>query len=539
MFIDVDDAPAKIKTSVAVIGAGPAGMSMCLELARLGIDTALLCGGTLAQDQVSNDLSRAISVPPHHVDPVALQARRFGGLSWSWGGRCVTLDPADFVPRPDRGLPGWPISREELLAEASAAAKFLGIGEPEFDLQDVTTFPGACLALERWSSETQLARSHHDQFASASGPTVYLGATCTHATINENGRVSSIKARTINGRAVEIGADYYVLAAGGIETARLLLWFFESHGQRAPAWTGRGYMGHLKGQIAHVRPDPALFEFLDYHRSASCYVRRRLTLPPEDLENGLPNLSFHLDNRPMADPSHGSPGLSLSYLALSTPGIGPRLVNPPMRNVLLDAHGADPRKSAHLANILRSPASALRFGLTAWVGRRSTPARPGLVDLPPGKSIGLSFYGEERPSFSNRVSLGAERDANGVPRISIHRDLHDDDIRGAILANRVLTSRIASLDPVVPEESENERLFHDIVASSGDGYHQIGLARMGRTADESVTDPDALVHGLENLYVAGSAAFPRSGHANPTFTIVCQALRLAKHLAHKRQTSLQ
>ncbi len=538
MFIDVNDAPAKIKTSVAVIGAGPAGMSMCLELARLGIDTALLCGGTLAKDEVSNDLSRAISFPPHHVDPVTLQARRFGGLSWSWGGRCVPLDPADFVPRPDRELPGWPVDREELLSQASEAARFLGIGEPAFDVQDVNTFPGACLALERWCSETQLARIHHDQFASASGPTVYLGATCTHANITENGRVSSIKARTVNGRDVHFDADFYVLAAGGIETARLLLWFFESHSQRAPAWTGRGYMGHLKGQIAHVRPDPALFEFLDYHRTPSCYVRRRLTLPPEDLENGLPNLSFHLDNRPMADPSHGSPGLSLSYLALSTPGIGPRLVNPPMRKVFLDAHGADHKKSAHFANILRSPASALRFGLKARAGLRSVPAKPGFVDLPPGKSIGLSFYGEERPCFDNRVSLGTTRDAYGVPRISIHRDLHADDIQGAILANRVLASRIASLHPVVPTEPENERLFHEIVASSGDGYHQIGLARMGLTANESVTNPDALVHGLENLYVAGSATFPRSGHANPTFTIVCQALRLAKHLAHKSQRNL-
>jgi choline dehydrogenase-like flavoprotein len=42
------------------------------------------------------------------------------------------------------------------------------------------------------------------------------------------------------------------------------------------------------------------------------------------------------------------------------------------------------------------------------------------------------------------------------------------------------------------------------------------------------------VHGVANLYVAGSSVFPTSGYANPTFTIVALALRLADHLKTKR-----
>jgi choline dehydrogenase-like flavoprotein len=42
------------------------------------------------------------------------------------------------------------------------------------------------------------------------------------------------------------------------------------------------------------------------------------------------------------------------------------------------------------------------------------------------------------------------------------------------------------------------------------------------------------VHGVANLYVAGSSVFPTSGYANPTFTIVALALRLADHLKTRR-----
>jgi len=45
-----------------------------------------------------------------------------------------------------------------------------------------------------------------------------------------------------------------------------------------------------------------------------------------------------------------------------------------------------------------------------------------------------------------------------------------------------------------------------------------------------VVDADGRVHGVVNLYVAGSSVFPTSGSANPTLTIVALAIRLAEHV---------
>ena len=56
---------------------------------------------------------------------------------------------------------------------------------------------------------------------------------------------------------------------------------------------------------------------------------------------------------------------------------------------------------------------------------------------------------------------------------------------------------------------------------------------MHRDPALGVVDEDCRVHGVANLYVAGSSVFPTAGAANPTLTITALALRLADHLKEK------
>jgi choline dehydrogenase-like flavoprotein len=53
-----------------------------------------------------------------------------------------------------------------------------------------------------------------------------------------------------------------------------------------------------------------------------------------------------------------------------------------------------------------------------------------------------------------------------------------------------------------------------------------------------VVDQNCLVHGLSNVYVAGSSVFPTGlGYANPTLTLLALAVRLADHLKGSRGPS--
>ena len=68
------------------------------------------------------------------------------------------------------------------------------------------------------------------------------------------------------------------------------------------------------------------------------------------------------------------------------------------------------------------------------------------------------------------------------------------------------------------------------------GSHHLGTTRMSDDPSRGVVDSNCRVHGMSNLYVAGSSVFPTGGFENPTFTILALALRLADYIDHRAAT---
>jgi choline dehydrogenase-like flavoprotein len=58
----------------------------------------------------------------------------------------------------------------------------------------------------------------------------------------------------------------------------------------------------------------------------------------------------------------------------------------------------------------------------------------------------------------------------------------------------------------------------------------MGATRMARSPRDGVVDEQCRVHGVSNLYIAGSSVFPTSGIANPTLTLLALTFRLGDHL---------
>jgi choline dehydrogenase-like flavoprotein len=82
-------------------------------------------------------------------------------------------------------------------------------------------------------------------------------------------------------------------------------------------------------------------------------------------------------------------------------------------------------------------------------------------------------------------------------------------------------------------DGDKEFLTHPELQQFNSNSHNIGTTRMAESPEQGVVNPNCKVHGVENLFIAGSSVFPTSSHANPTLMIIALALRLADHLKAK------
>jgi choline dehydrogenase-like flavoprotein len=139
----------------------------------------------------------------------------------------------------------------------------------------------------------------------------------------------------------------------------------------------------------------------------------------------------------------------------------------------------------------------------------------------------LSFSVEQTPNPESRVTLSEKkRDLFGQQRPVLDWKVSDQDLHTVMKAQQVL-------DRVLRESGLGriEGMFDVKSPPRLTGqWHHMGTTRMHADPKHGVVDADCRVHGLENLYIAGSSVFPTVGYVNPTLTLVALALRLADHV---------
>jgi choline dehydrogenase-like flavoprotein len=79
-------------------------------------------------------------------------------------------------------------------------------------------------------------------------------------------------------------------------------------------------------------------------------------------------------------------------------------------------------------------------------------------------------------------------------------------------------------------QDENDTSWPSIL---GGGWHHMGTTRMHEDPKKGVVDSNCKIHGVDNLYVAGSSCFSTSGAASPTINLIALSLRLSDHLKTK------
>lgn len=136
--------------------------------------------------------------------------------------------------------------------------------------------------------------------------------------------------------------------------------------------------------------------------------------------------------------------------------------------------------------------------------------------------LGIMF--EQAPNWESRVELSTERDELGLRRVRLDFNLTPIDRKTHRRTARILCEELERLGlcRIVEDAPEHPTLAYC--------NHHIGTLRMAAEPGEGAVDPDCRVHGLTNVYVAGSSVFPTSSWANPTLMLTALALRLADRL---------
>lgn len=540
----------RLDREVVVVGAGPMGIVVALELADAGHRVLLIESGGARSDAAVQDLSRWSGKDPWHVSSELAVSRQLGGTSALWGGRCVPFDPIDFEPRPVQPDALWPVAYEEIAGYLAAACEWCQCGRAVFNARELPELAGRDMvqglhdgelittSLERWALPTRFGRFYHRRLEQSPNLEVITGLTCVHIACNPNGgAVDHLELRALDGRQARARGRIYVLATGGIEATRLLMASDDVH----PGGIGNGsghlghwYMAHVEARIARVHLDsPPESTIHDHERdSDGVYVRRRFTFSPAfQREHALSNAAMWFVNPPMADPSHGSGILSGVYLTL-TSWAGRFLLAEAIRQAHTRS-ASSVRRGDHVSNVLRDLGPAARFaaGFTYKRFLKRGRKAPGFFVRSVSNVYPIDYHGEHLPNPDSRVVLTDECDALGLRRVRTEMAFSDTDIRNVERAAQSLDNQLRSAGV-----GHVEYLYEDVGAGvweclkEASGFHQTGTTRMAASADGGVVDENLAVFGAENLYVASTSTFPTSSQANPTLTGVAFAVRLARHV---------
>lgn len=481
---------AVLRSDLCIVGAGAAGIPLARALERTGASIALVESGgwnadpevqSLYEGEAKGDL---VALQPDYL--CSSRLRYFGGSTNHWSGWCAPLEPIDFEERPWVPHSGWPISREELEPYYRRAAEVLELApleEPHGEPSDATRqfllakSRRVVTRFFRFSPPTRLGAAHRDALTRSEQVTVLLHANVID--LQAAGHGASIERALVaclGGRRFTLEARCFVLAAGGVENARLLL--LSNGVQRAGLGNGYDLVGRYFADHPHL--DAAFLALTDPALSMELYDLRH-------------------DERGRRRP--------LGVLSIA----------------------ADAQREHRLLNLRAHlwPSSAEEAGELGADVEQLAGHLDGLPDEEDGsgaRTFRVRVSCECPPEPESRVRLADEVDALGTRRakleLRIGEQAHASLRRSVAILGRELGLASQGRLRIVLDEQ------HPWAKAWG-GSHHLGTTRMSADPARGVVDADGRVHGLANLYIAGSSVFPTYGYANPTLTIVALSLRLA------------
>ena len=463
------------------------------------------------------------------------RSRFFGGSTNCWGGHCRPLDSLDFKKRDGVPNSGWPFNREELLCYYERSHSLLKLGPFEYDEKKWSQkFEKDNISLFRLdngffesvisqlSLQVKFGEIYRPQLSRAVNINVMLYSNATEFQTNDTAtKVTGVRVSTLNGKRFTISARIYVLATGGIENARLLL--LSNQTQKRGLGNERDLVGRYFMDHPRMRSGTVRMNAQQRHRRL---YDSTMALSHEGYFDGDARIAAHLAptsecQQKLAIPNSRTylvaryaSSMSKAYLAL-------RSISRQVKGRL--RFGYPFRDMAR--EILRAAPFVLVNAPQAIIGTLDVRLNPGFVN----RNFELETIIEPIPNYDSRVTLSSERDRLGLNKVKVDWQLTQRDKLHFSLLHKLLAEEMTrnGIFRFVGEPLDIEDIWPKKIVGC---WHHMGTTRMDPDPAKGVVDANCKVHGVSNLFVAGSSVFPTVGSDMPTITIVAMALRLAGKL---------
>jgi choline dehydrogenase-like flavoprotein len=511
------EADTTLEAAVCILGSGPAGLTLARALSAQGRSVVIIEQGPQTPE-LRPDQSGFVFGAREYKGATLGRAFGFGGTSGLWGGALLPIRPTELSPRESDEATAWPIAYADIAEHFGPLQSWLGVNALPFDLEFArqTRHPLAALDWRgldpRFLKWIPFRKRNLGQAWSSALRASGLVRGCVNAapvafeTTGAKGwrRVNRLLARSPNGCEASVNFDELVICAGALESPRLVQQLDNENmlDERSRAHLGRYLHDHLSLRAASV-------EVID----RTAFLRH---FAPAFSGNTMHSLRLELD--PKTQMAESLPAAYAHFVADAPEDSGFAVLRDMLRG--MQQQGI----AAAMPHLRRLPAALPEIAeIAGWrfVGKR--------LAFPRRATVSLLIDFEQPIRADNRVYPGA---ADSPWHLDWELGCQPGRLAEAMARqlsewwSRNSLDQVARLNFLDPGEIESQwpSNLYDI-------YHPAGTTRMTVSPEDGVVDPSLRVFGTENVYVLSTSAFPSLGAANPTFTLMALAMRLAARLA--------